>query len=234
MANTDENRHLHVTFFTEAVKDVAASRAEGRPIFAEQEFIRIRWAGDRKRELVARAHEKYVLQQKDGDHLTYAEVFHEHYAVFRQMKAETVTGTPLEMLTWLRPTRIAELRASSVMTVEALAGLPEGVLGKLGGTIRAEREQAQDWLSATQDAAAINRAAEANAALQARLDAMQAQMEALLAGQAAPAPAAASSDPASWTDEQLRAFLSDRGFPPRANAARDKLIAAVADVMATA
>lgn len=58
-----------------------------------------------------------------------------------------------------------------------------------------------------------------------------AELEAMIAGKAG-APQK-GDDVSAMSDDELRAFLNDRGISPRANASREKLEAAVRDVMAS-
>lgn len=214
-----QDPHLHIEFFSQPERDPKASREEGRPIFRERELVRIKFVGDRKRELVAPAHEPFQMEQQSGMHMTYAERFPEHYAAFKATAASLDFGTPLAMLTSLTSSRIAELQVSAVTTVESLAAVSDSHLAKLGPTTRREREQAQDWLSRVREGAAVNRAAEENASLKERLAALEAKLAAL-----------PSQDSTEMSDDQMRAYLAERGVPVRANASREKMREAIAEL----
>lgn len=209
--------HLHITFFSDPVRDGKASREEGRPVFKEVEFARIKYVGNRKNELVARAHEKFIMAAGSGDHLTYAERFPDHYAAFRAGAAQANIGMPLDMLTFLTPSRRAELAVANITTVEGLAAVSDRDLSNMGQSTRREREQAQEWLAKADRGAEVNLIAAENAELRARLERLEMRQQPV---------EVTANDPEGWTDEQLREYLTENGAAPRANAARDKMVEA--------
>lgn len=216
--------HLHVTFFLQGRPDPKASREAGRPMFRDVEMCRIRFSGDRKKELVAPAHEPFQMRREDGQHMTYAERYPDHYAAFLKNKADAITGTPVSMLPGLTPSKVRELEASNIVTVEALAALPDRVIGKMGMGARELVERAKGFLDNARDNAATDAIRAENAELRERM----ARLEAMLS-----APAAElQTGPETMTTDELRAYLDERGVTPRANASREKLIEAVVALMA--
>lgn len=222
------DRHAHVRFYHGVIRNQAKSEAAGRPIFDDKEMCEITFPGDRNRSVVAPAHEKAFMYrpgpgEEDGKgFLTYAERYPEQY---KRFKANDPTaersGTQLDAMPGMTPARVFELRAQNIHTVEALANLSEAATVKLH--LRGERERAKAWLDNTAAAAIASAAVAEREALEQRFKALEAQMLAM--------KSPAASGPDGWTDEALRAFLSERGASPRANAAHDKLVAAVRDIM---
>lgn len=204
---------LAIQFFTEAKEDRAESEKLGRKVFKDVDMIRIKWVGDRGRELIAPA-DAQCTAYKDGVlvHTTYAEKHAVHYEKFKAGQ-EQIIGIPLEMMEWVTPSKRAELKAVNVRTVEQLAGMSDRDLKKLGVGYRELREEAQGHLARATDEGA-------RAVLEARIK----ELEARLAAGEQTEPAADRFD--GMTDEALRAELEQHGVRPRANAARDKLIEA--------
>lgn len=220
-----ETNHLFVEFYADAVHSKRRSEAEGRPIYVDREMVHIRWPGDSKRDHHAPADEKFKLAERNGEQISYAEAFPEQYAAFKNKAIARKTGTPLNLLPFLKPTQIRELEHANVFTAEALAALPDGVIRKMGGQARAIVDQTKDWIAQAEDAGRNMRLAAENDDLKARI----AKLEKAMAAQEADEPA--EEGPDGWTDEQLREHLTEAGAPPRANAARSSMIAAVKEMM---
>ena len=136
-------------------------------------------------------------------------------------------GTPLGLVPFLKPVQIRELEHSHVYTAEQLADLPDGIVRKMGNGAAEVLKQTRDWLASARDAAANAKTAAENEDLKARLR----KLEAALAAKDEPA-APVGDDPETWPDERLRAHLTEAGAPPRANAARAAMVAAVREMMA--
>lgn len=255
MAREIPHPHLYIEFYLDAVKDKRASRDEGRPIFKDVEMIYIRIVGDPTRDLRAPAHEKFIQAPKgwrtpaggryvgfddDDDNnarpqLTYAEYYHEHYAVFQEMNQKAEVGTPIEMLSFLGKRRQAELKAREVRTVEGLAQLPDRLLKDCGPSTRAERDQAKAWLDQSDQAALVAASREREDTLEARLAEMQAKIDAMdkpTAQQLGAGSLIKTDDPGTWDEDDLRGFIVSKGLPnPRSNASHDKLVAAARDLL---
>lgn len=229
-------QQVHVEFFVEAVENPRESRKQGRPIFKDEEMVRIRWVGDQKRILVAPAHDRSQYDPESGDLLTYAEFWPKHYAAFRENAELSGEGqTPLSVLGGLTPAKIAEFKSQHITTVEQLAALPDRALGKIGLGTRAHVERAQAYLDNAKANAALNQVESENAELRAKMEAMEKALAALQQDQAPgktaeEAPADDGFD--AMSDDDLREWLTQRDIPVRANAARDKMIAAARETLA--
>lgn len=213
--------HAIIEFYVEPVEDARASREAGRPIFRDTEMVWIRYVGDPTRDLRAFAHEKAFMAPKGDDrgHLTYAERFPDHYAVFKSQAHEFAVGTPLDMLPFLRKARIAELKAKHVTTVEALAGLNERGIAECGPATQNEVNLTKAWLDKSGQALEVAKANARTDELARELAELKAEMK---AGKAAPA----ADRFEDMDDDGLRAHLAGLGVQVRANASRDKLLAA--------
>lgn len=239
--------HLNIRFFLQPVKDKRASKEAGRPIYKDVEMFEADIVGDPTRTIVAPAHDKFIQakradwitmqndddmddeEMRDNALLSYAQYYHEHYKVFRDMNDRAETGTPIEMLPFIPPRRQMELKARGIKTVEGLANLADRLLKDCGPQTRDERDQARAWMDKA-DQAAIAAAANAEkAAMAAQLKALQDQVEFLLRTKGNAAPVA--DGPEGWDADRLKAFLVERNQKPRANASRENLVAAVLAIM---
>lgn len=133
---------LAVRFHLLPVKDEEQSKAQGRPIFKETEFIEIKVPGDRTMasdEIVTDEHRHRFAQQ---------------YARFKATGESSAVGTPLE--NWAAVTRadVEEMRYFNVRTVEQLAGLSDANARNVGAVLSL-RKKAQDWLAAAEKGAPV-------------------------------------------------------------------------------
>lgn len=220
--------HLHIEFFDHPKENAAKSREAGRPIFEDVEMVRIRYVGDTKNVHVAPAHEMYKLGS-DGMHVSYAQEFPDHYKAFQEQREFFGEGTPIGELPFINNAKAKELKAINIHTAEALAGLNAGGIKRLGMGGRSLVEQAQVYLDQAKDGALMAKVNEENAGLQRQLDELRAQIAATAS---APKAAAETPDgPDGWSDDQLRAYLTEQGAEPRSNANRDKMLAAAKQFM---
>lgn len=224
-------RHLHVEFFIEAVPDPVESAKAGRPIFIDQERVRIRSAGDKLQVGVYAANApSCVRDQATGYPLTYAELHRGPYEAFKKGIEFHGTGTPLSELPFLTEAQRKEMQALNVYTAEALAGLEGIQLTRLGMFGRQMKNQAQIYIDKAEKMHGINQLAAENEDLKARLERLEAklsgQTEPSQKGQADGEPAMNTSSPfADWDGESIRTWLREnRGPTPGPNTSLAKLI----------
>ena len=226
-----ENKDTAVPrFFMQAVENKARSIEEGRPIFDEIEMVEIRIPGDNKTVFVDRVFRKDGTPNGAGlmnKPPAYIERWPRHYDNFKAKQPAALIGTPLSEWPPMTVSKVAEFRALGIHTVENLADLTDGHLSKLGMGGREWREKARAYI---QDAKAGSAAAE-NAALQAQLDAMQAQIMMLMGGPPqGPGAVAVEAEPTDksldeCSDAELKAYIkSVTGEAPRGNPSRDTLL----------
>lgn len=232
--------HIHVEFHTVPVEDKIASREQGRPIFKDEEFCRIRWVGDNKRELDEPAHQ-FVDRDPQTNHArTYAQKFPEHYRLFKSNQdQQAMAGTPLSEVPFLTEAKRAELRALNIRTLENLAQLEGSNLQRLGIGGRELKNQAQAWLDKANGAATESRLASELAARDNTIETMQgqiAELTALLKGGTATTSEQGSAEDgvwASYSDDDIKAFIADRtGSKPRGTPKRETLIETANEILA--
>lgn len=218
MSDQDPDMALAVEFYNHAVEHPRKSKEEGRPIFEDKEFVRIRFPGDNKRELCAPAHEMHYNSHA-GRQMTYAERFQKVYQAFKEQNSEMVNGTPLSELPALTEARRSELRAFNVTTVEQLAGLTDSAGRKIGMHWREMSDAAQAYLKAASDTGEV-------AALRRQIEELKAQM-------GAPKPQEQEADLSMYEDDDLKNMIRDAGRElPRGKTDRAKLEAAVREIAA--
>lgn len=208
---------LYVEFFIEAQEDAKASKEAGRPIYKDREFVRIRTPGDRRSEVVAYADQKTIRDPETGRHLTYREVYPEHYEAFLKGVEQATIGTPLEELPFLTAAKRAEYKAQSITTAEMLAGLDDRIIRKMGMHTRDDVNKAQAYLDRAAGVAD-------NSAMQAEIEKLKAQ----LAGMQTPAAAEEPTGPTEFDDfdeETLKEIVKDAtGRRPAGNPSKATLV----------
>lgn len=223
----DEDRHVTVRFYHGAVINQAKTDAAGRRIYDDLEMCEIKFPGDPSRSIVAPAHDKaFMHRPKHGEepkgHLTYAERFEGAYKAWKSNDPAALrSGTPIEHLPFMTPAKVFELKAQNIFTAEALTRLSESAIAKLSA--RSLVEQAKVYLGEAEASAAVAKAEAERAAVEAKFSALEAQIEALKQGKS-------GDEFDGMTDDDLRAWLAKNGANPRANAARDKMIAAAREI----
>ena len=187
--STRVDEQLLVRFFHKGRQDAAATKAEGRPIFREVEYVEIRVPG--QRDVQACRPATYADKQR----------FPLHYEKFKQRIEAPVDGTPLAEWPHISRSQAEELSFMNVKTVEQLANLNDNFASRLHGGHSLKR-RAGEWL---QEADTTKLIAE-KAALEKRLADMEAKMNDLLAAKT-PEPASVESkldEPAPATSRRSR------------------------------
>lgn len=184
-----------------------------------EECARIQIAGNSRFSPVVPAHS--VWERGDfGQDITYAERWPEQYRQFKEGSAQTANGTPLESAPFLNPSRIADLRALKVYSIESLAHFDDRYISRLGGHGYRLKELAQEFL-AKQAAPAINSP---------DVSALLARIAALEAAQTItePADAFAHMDDSQIKDEIARLT----NVRPKGNPSRATLVGMLTDLQA--
>ena len=138
---SDADKKLFVIFFSEPVHNEAKSIEAGRPIYDDIDMIRIMYPGQRDT-TVGMAN--YGYQQR----------FPRQWAQYKAKREQTVSGTPLGVVTWLTKSQVMELNQFNIHTVEHLAGMPDSVANKFMNH-HALKAQAQSYLDAAAGAAPL-------------------------------------------------------------------------------
>ena len=220
---------VHVEFFVDAIENPAKSAEAGRAIFEDKEMVRIRFPGDKNRELVAPANQQCTRDPHSNTWLTYIDRFPRHYEAFKRNAAYIGDGTPLNEAPFLTASQKAELHSLNIHTLEALAGMSSAAIASFGLGGRGLVNQAQAWIEKASGSAVEMRLAQENAELKARFDMLEKQLQqAMNAGIVRPSPVAEISGPSpfeEWADDDLKALIKDKtGSAPRGNPAHSTLV----------
>mgnify|MGYP000633907332 CR=1 FL=1 len=217
MNQPNPDLELGVEFYVKPIENAAKSREEGRPIYDDVEYIKIKFPADSKRTLETRADEMHYVPHAKTQ-MTYAERFAPSYDAFKREDLSFVSGTPLASTGLFPKAKVAELKALSVVTVEQLAGLPDTNIRKLGMGGRALVDDAKGYLE--------------NASGLAEIATLRAEIAALKAGAATQAAPVVSDDPYDgFTDEDLKNMIRDAGAElPKGRTSRSNLVAALEDL----
>lgn len=168
-ANQGNNAGIFPQFFIEPKQHKAKSEEAGRPIFIDQEYVRIIIAGDSKSSPVHKVNQSHIDRWPD------------HYRAFKQGQEAPVEGTPLSQWSSLPAYRAAELKALNIHTVESLAQLPDTGIQRIGMGGRELVKKAQAFLETAQGNAAAEKYAAENERLRADIDMLQQQVKELAA-----------------------------------------------------
>lgn len=161
---------LLVRFYVEPLENKNKSKAEGRPIYEDTEFVSIAVPGNRSSVIERPA--------RDVDKQRFAK----HYQMFKaRIQDQEVEGTPLEEWPAVRRSQVEELKFFNVRTVEQLAQLSDVHAQNFRG-IQPLKARANAFLEATETSAA----AEKIASQDAEIAALKEQMAQLIANQPKP------------------------------------------------
>lgn len=138
---------VRARFYNKLVPDPLATKEQGRPMYKEQLFI-----------------EKAILGTNDViDRPAFEKDFEEwprQYDRFvkTEGKSGEIEGTPLSECPLFGRTRIAELNALNILTVEQFVSLNDSAMSRCGAGTRKEIEKAKGWISLAKDTANVTKA----------------------------------------------------------------------------
>jgi hypothetical protein len=133
-------KKLFAHFFMEAVPDSEESVKQGRPIYKEEEFIRIMVPGDQLNVT--------VREVREIDKDTYPE----QYTAFKRRQEQPLVGTPLDKIPFLSKARVLEFHALGLKTAEHVRDMSDAVAQKFMDA-HGLRKRIGDFLQAASDGA---------------------------------------------------------------------------------
>jgi hypothetical protein len=158
---------LLVQFYVRPIHNAFKSAEQGRPIYEEEEYIKVIIPGDSKTTVDCPVDDTFRTR------------FAKQYERFKKGIAEAVTGTPLEMWPQMSVGMVAEMKAINVSTVEQLAGLSDAVSQKIMG-FHDLRRKAQAFLDAAAGEAVNNKLQSELEKRDNEIELLKAQMQQLL------------------------------------------------------
>jgi hypothetical protein len=227
---------LIVIFHDDAVPNPSKTAAAGRPMFDDREVCEIRTPGSRDIKFFpAHAQADWVTDPLTGEQTrrTYAEKFSRQYLQFKAKVAQTRTGTPLALASFLTAGKRLELQALSIYTVEALAHIDGQELKNLGFGGRELKLKAEQYIEDAKGGVEARQALQKVEALEAKLQALQADNDKLRVN--GTARAVVDELFVEMTPEQLRAYVeAQTGHAPHGSLPRNVLEGMAMSVRASA
>lgn len=126
-------------FFTEPVEMVFKSKQEGRPIFEDQEFVKILIPGDRNSSPVQPVTDEVKARWPT------------EYAAFTAKQDAPLEGTPLSAWPPIKRGQVEEFRFYNVLTVEHLAAVNDAQIQKMPMGTRDLQKAARVFLDAARN-----------------------------------------------------------------------------------
>jgi hypothetical protein len=168
----DESRfaaddRLYVTFSRKPKLVVHASREAGRAIYKEVDFIRIMVPGD-----------KLTVVEREIDEIDRRR-FASRYEKWLAGAGNVIEGTPLVSLPKMTPAKVEEYKFFNVHTVEQLAAAPDSLGQKFMG-FNGDKQAAQAFIELAKGNAPIEKMHEELKTRDAKIEEMQAQIDALI------------------------------------------------------
>ena len=157
------DKKLYVHFYLRAVLNNFKSAQKGRPIFDEQDYIRIIVPGDKNTVIDTKVTPEYQMR------------FAAQFEKYKKNQSQAVSGTPLEVWPQMTVGQVAELKAMNVHTVEQLAELPDNLAQRIMGS-HDLRRRAQAFLDAAAGDAANSKMAAELAQRDNEIELLKAQM----------------------------------------------------------
>ena len=159
-----DDRELIVEFVKEAVRNNFKSEQAGHEVYEDRDFVWIRFAGDRTREL-----KKPVTEE-------HRQRWPVQWARYQAQEAQVNEGLPLEEWAAISKSTALNLKGQNVFTVEQLSAIGDHVIDKLGMGARELRKKAQAFLSRATDGAETMRLIEENRKLREDMEVLKQQM----------------------------------------------------------
>jgi hypothetical protein len=161
----ERDHSLRVKIVPHLVKNETLSAESGTEVFDEVPMAEIYIIGDAMN-VVHKPEKSLNPKQK--------ELFRPLFAWFKASREHVPeSGTPLEDVAWLKTGQVNMFKASNIFTLEALAGLSDHAIGKLGMGVREQVKKAQGHLAVAKDQAAASAALERDAAQKAEIAHLQ-------------------------------------------------------------
>ncbi len=210
----------------------SASKDAGRPIYDDVEVCRIYQAGDRLQIGVHPAWEEVSGGWKDENDQhhegTYADKYDASYAQFKKGELQTKSGTPVDYLPFLSPSKVKELKGLNIYTAEALADLDGQPLKTLGQGGRDWKNQAQAYLDNAAGSANVTKMASELEYYKAEVERMQkeqSQYRQILDTERVTTNLGYGEALEGKSDDELKEYIAEKtGQRPRGNPSRSTLL----------
>ena len=157
---------LAVEFYWRAVQNSKKTEEEGRPVFENKPYIRIKVIGDNTKKI-----DRPVNMKPSGSVPADPDRFPRQWERFNSNKPQLLEGTPIEEWPPLTPADVENFKSMGIYTVEQLASLGDNNIKGMG--MRSWRDKAKNWISSAKGGAESLK-------MQAEIDRLRAEVEGLL------------------------------------------------------
>lgn len=142
--NPEDDKRLFVVFYMHPHPDPVRTKEEGRPIFREQEYVRIIVPGDKESVVERPVYESDKMR------------FERQYLRFQKGLQEPLVGMPISQVAWISRAQCKELEYFGVMTLEQLADISDANAQKFMG-INLLRTKARKYLERAKEDAPLQK-----------------------------------------------------------------------------
>ena len=144
------------------------SEEEGRPIY--EDFVYIR--------KIIPGNDKEIVERKatEEDHREWPR----QWTAFQESKEQPISGTPINQASFLTPSWVSTCKHLNIMTVEALANLPDPAINKLGMGGREIINHAQTYLKSAEGSARFLELENENKELKTQVEKLQETLQEIM------------------------------------------------------
>jgi hypothetical protein len=172
VAKHGDDSSVHAEFYMRPFHMEAASVEAGRPIYQEKPYLRITFPSDR-----TKTWDQPVKMEDDGNGQSDPHRFPRQWQAFINQQEQIPDGTPLTEFPALSRSRVMELKAMGIHTVEQYAKVPD--TADLGLGWKKERETCQTYLNRAVDLSQFTKMQDENETLKADIAQLQQQIKEL-------------------------------------------------------
>jgi len=139
MASYGDDSSVFAEFYDKPFYMEAESRNEGRPIYKERTFCRITFPGDR-----TKVWDQPVRMEDDGTGISDIRRFPRQWEAYQNKRVQVPDGVPLAEFAAISKSRVLELKAMNIHTVEQYAATSDNA--NLGLGWQKERDACRNYL----------------------------------------------------------------------------------------
>ena len=172
VAKHGDDSSVFAEFYMKPFHMEAESVQQGRPIYREKAYLRITFPADR-----TKTWDQPVKMEDDANGPSDPHRFPRQWEAFRNQQEQVPDGTPLGEFPVLSKSRVMELKAMGVHTVEQYALVPD--TADLGLGWKAEREKCQTYLNRAASLSQVTKLQDENTTLKADVELLQQQVKEL-------------------------------------------------------
>lgn len=173
-ASYGDDSSVWAEFYHKPIKQEYESQQQGRPIYKDVAYLLITFPGDR-----TKTWDQPVKMMSDQNGPSDPERFPRQWKAFQSQQEQIPDGTPLTEFAAFSRSRVMELKAMNIHTIEQFAKVPDGQIESLGLGARKERDLCRNSLDKSASLAQVVKLESENEVLKADLSLLQQQVKEL-------------------------------------------------------